>query len=204
MTIVSLIAFAGAIFVLAITPGPGVFATIARAMVSGFKPAVFVAIGIVIGDLVFLLLAIYGLTALAIHLQSVFLVIKYVGSVYLIYLGLTLWMQTPEKSESPSTTEQSWLKNFLSGLFITLGNPKVIFFYVSFLPTFVELNLLTNADVFMIASVLVGILGTVLLMYGYIASKSISLFKSPKSQTVMNRAAGSTMMATGAFLASKT
>ncbi len=204
MTTVSLIAFTGAMLVLAITPGPGVFATIARAMVSGFKPAVFVAIGIVAGDLVFLLLAIYGLTALALHLQSVFLVIKYVGSVYLIYLGLTLWMQTPEKSESPSTPERSWLKNFLSGLFITLGNPKVIFFYVSFLPTFVELNLLTNADVVMIATVLVGVLGTVLLMYGYIASKSISLFKSPESQTVLNRAAGSTMMATGAFLASKT
>jgi len=65
MTPLSLIAFAGTMFLLAITPGPGVFATVARALASGFANASALVMGIVIGDLVFLLLAIYGLAAVA-------------------------------------------------------------------------------------------------------------------------------------------
>ena len=60
MSLLSVLLLAGAMFVLAATPGPGVFATVARALASGFVPAAELVVGIVIGDLVYLLLAIWG------------------------------------------------------------------------------------------------------------------------------------------------
>ena len=75
MTLVSILALAGAMFLLAATPGPGVFATVARSLASGFGHATVVVAGIVTGDLVFLLLAIYGLASFAELLGDFFLFI---------------------------------------------------------------------------------------------------------------------------------
>lgn len=65
MTLLNMLGLAGAMLLLAITPGPGVFVTVASALASGFARAVWVVAGIVMGDLIFLLLAIYGLSAMA-------------------------------------------------------------------------------------------------------------------------------------------
>ncbi len=65
MSIISFFALAGAMLLLAIIPGPGVYAVVARALASGFKHSVIVILGIVMGDLIFLLSAIYGLAAVA-------------------------------------------------------------------------------------------------------------------------------------------
>lgn len=73
MTIYTILAFSGAMFLLALTPGPGVFATISRAMASGFNNAAFVVAGIVLGDIVYLLFAIFGLSVIAIVLGDFFL-----------------------------------------------------------------------------------------------------------------------------------
>lgn len=204
MTTFSLLALAGAMLLLAITPGPGVFATVARSLASGFKHSSVVVLGIVAGDLIFLLMAIYGLAAIAEHLNGLFLIIKYLGSAYLIYLGVKLWKEKPVNTEVDGIEEYSWSANFLSGLFITLGNPKVIFFYLGFLPTFVELEALSGKDIAMIATVVTVILGATMLVYAYTASKARKLFQSSRSQTWMNRTAGGTMIATGTALAAKT
>jgi threonine/homoserine/homoserine lactone efflux protein len=89
------------------------------------------------------------------------------------------------------------------GLAITLGNPKVIIFYLSFLPTFVHLEQLTTIDVIGVASVVSLVLGSVMLFYAYTASHSRELFKSTSAQNKMNRAAGTAMIGTGALLLTK-
>ncbi len=122
MTFPSLLAFAGAILLLAITPGPGVFATVARALASGLSHASVLALGIVTGDLIFLLLAIYGLSAVAEFLGGFFSLIKYLGAAYLIWLGISLWRVKPEVVKVDAI-KVSWKTNFFSGLFTTLGNP---------------------------------------------------------------------------------
>ena len=95
MSLLSVLLLAGAMFVLAATPGPGVFATVARALASGFVPAAELVVGIVIGDLVYLLLAIFGLGALAAVLGELFVVVKYAGAAYLLWLGWRLWHAPP-------------------------------------------------------------------------------------------------------------
>ena len=188
---------------LAITPGPGVFATVARALASGFRHAAVVVLGIVTGDLIFLLFAIYGLTVIAENLHGLFLLIKYIGASYLVYLGIKLWREKPEKVQIQAVRELSWRANFLTGLFITLGNPKVILFYLGFLPTFVDLKNLSGIDVIAVASVVTLVLGSTMLVYGYTASRARVLLQSTRAQRVMHRSAGSAMIATGTALAVK-
>jgi len=203
MTLLSILGLAAAMFLLAITPGPGVFATVSKALSSGFKHTVPVVIGIVAGDLIFLLFAIYGLAAIAESFNTLFLLIRYLGSGYLVWLGIKLWRSTPAGIDVSTIKPQSHKYSFLGGLSITLGNPKVIIFYLSFLPTFIQLDQLSTVDVVIVASVVSLVLGGVMLFYAYTASRTRELFKSANAQKIMNKTAGTAMIGTGALLLSK-
>lgn len=200
MSLLNIFAFSLAMFLLAITPGPGVFATISRALSSGFLNASFVVIGIVIGDIIFLLLAIFGLSAIASILGDFFILVKYLGGIYLLFLGYKILTSKEEETNLKGIYELSWKKNFLTGLIITLSNPKVILFYLGFLPTFINLQTLTAIDIFIISTVVTIVLGGVMLAYAYSASSAKNLFKSKSSKRKMNIAAGSVMISAGAVL----
>lgn len=197
MDILSLLTFATAMFLLAVAPGPGVFATVARALTSGFKHAAVLVLGIIVGDLIFLLLAVYGLASLAELLGGFFSIVKYGGGLYLMWLGVHIW-QTPLSTTSVTgIKELSWQRNFGSGLAITLANPKVILFYLSFLPTFIDLEQLSQADIVAIAIVLTLVLGTVLLSYAFAARGAGRLFTNKKSLHTVNRGAALIMLTAG-------
>lgn len=203
MTLYSMLAFASAMFLLAITPGPGVFATISRALASGFNNAAFVVLGIVLADLLFLLLAIFGLSAIATILGDLFVIVKYLGAAYLFYLGYKILTSKDNDTNVDAVVELSWKKNFLAGLLITLANPKVILFYLGFLPTFVNLQTLTVIGIVIISTILTIVLGGVMLGYAYSASGAKKLFKSKSAKRKMNIAAGSTMVTAGGVLIAK-
>jgi threonine/homoserine/homoserine lactone efflux protein len=192
-------------FLLAISPGPGVFATVSKALSSGFKNAVPVVIGIVIGDLIFLLFAIFGLSMIAETFSTLFTLIKYLGGGYLIWLGIKLWRSNPTKTDIAGLKMQSIKYSFFGGLSITLGNPKVILFYLGFLPTFLDLKILSTLDVAIVVSVVSLVLGSVMLFYAFTASRArLLLFKSESAQYKINKTAGVLMISTGLVLLSKT
>lgn len=203
MTVFALSGLAGAMFLLAITPGPGVFATVSKALSSGFKHTVPVVLGIVMGDLIFLLLAIYGLAAIAESFNTLFLFIRYLGGVYLIWIGLKLWRSKPVHIDITRIKPQSSKLSFLGGLSITLGNPKVVVFYLSFLPTFIKLDALCTGDVLIVAAIVSAVLGSVMLSYAYLASRTRKLFKRENAQKIMNKTAGTAMIGTGSILLSR-
>lgn len=200
MTLLNIFAFSGAMFLLAITPGPGVFATISRALASGFSSASFVVLGIVLGDIIFLLLAIFGLSAIASILGDFFILVKYLGGIYLLFLGYKILTSKENETEIKGIQELSWKRNFLTGLLITLSNPKVILFYLGFLPTFVNLQTLNTFDIITISFIVAIILGGVMLAYAYSASSAKKLFKNKNTNKKMNLLAGSVMITAGGAL----
>jgi threonine/homoserine/homoserine lactone efflux protein len=204
MSLFDALAFAGIFLVLAATPGPGVFATVARALASGFSHGAIVALGIVAGDLVYLLLAVYGLAAMAQAMGGFFILVQYAGGAYLIWLGFRIWTTNPEPRALTGIRELSWKSNFSSGLLVTLGNPKAILFYLGFLPTFVDLNRLSLRDVLLIATIITLVLGSVMLTYAYAAGQAGKLLASRKNGRIINGIAGSIMLATGVILLLKT
>lgn len=203
MTLLTLLAFSGAMFLFAASPGPGLFAIIASGLSSHIKSTSFLVFGMVLGDIIFLLLAIFGLSAIASILGEFFIIIKYVGGAYLLYLGYKILTAKVEDTDIKKNEELSLSKNFTAGLFISLSNPKVILFYLGFLPTFIDLATLTAYDIVLITTLVTVILTTVLLAYAYSANKARKLFKKKSAKKRMNFISGSVMITAGGALIAK-
>ncbi len=202
MTIYSAIGFFVAMLILAASPGPGVFATVARALASGFRPALAVIGGIVIGDIIFLLFAAFGLSMVAQVLGNLFFIVKICGGAYLVWLGIKIWLRDPGSvSETQDADTRSQGSNFVSGLVVTLSNPKVILFYCGFLPSFFDLSTLTVFDLAIVVAIITAVLAGVLGTYAYLASRARKMFTDKRSVRRLNRAAGSVMVAAGVAIA---
>ena len=91
MDLAGLLLFSSALFIAAASPGPGIAAIVARVLGRGPRDAIAFSIGVALGDVVWLTFAILGLAALAQAFHGVFLVIKYAGAAYLLYIAYKLW-----------------------------------------------------------------------------------------------------------------
>jgi threonine/homoserine/homoserine lactone efflux protein len=151
-------------------------------------------VGLVLGDLVFLSAAAFGLAAIAKSFATVFVVIKWIGAAYLLWLAWKLWTTRPDPEGVRARAADHWAKTILAGLAVTLGNPKTIVFYLALLPTLVPLETLTLAGFVELAAVVVVLLMLVGCAYAAAAASARDLLKSAKALQRLNRAAG-TMMA---------
>ena len=200
MTLWTAFTMAGAMLLLAVTPGPGVFATVSRALSSGFRHAAFVVMGIVVGDLIFLLFAIFGLSALASLMGDLFSLVSFAGGCYLLWLGYKILTSVPADTQIATATEDSVLSCFFSGLVITLSNPKVVLFYLGFLPTFIDLERLGAQDIVLICLIVSSVLGTTMLAYAYTATKAKQMIENRHTSRTLNRVSGVVMMGIGSML----
>lgn len=204
MNLITIVSLAIAILIWAAIPGPGVFATVARSLASGFRPALAVVLGIVAGDVVYLTFAIFGLSFIAQSMGSFFFIVKICGGAYLVWLGLKMWFAKPTEIESRQLNgKYSKVGNFTSGLLVSSSNPKVILFYCGFLPTFVDLKDLKPIDIILVYCVVIAALCAVLMAYAYLMNHTRKLFSSRTALKNLNRSAGGVMMATGVAIASK-
>lgn len=194
MSVSGLLLFCTVYALAATSPGPGVTALVARVMARGLRGTPAFIAGFVVGDLCWFLAAAFGLVALAQSFHAVFLVAKWVGAAYLIYLAYKLWQapaETADIREVPAAERPSRL--FLAGLLLTLGNPKVMVFFLALLPTVVDLATLDSAGVLTIAAAICVILSGVLGSYALVAGRARRLLNSPRAVRVVNRTAGAAL-----------
>ncbi len=204
MSVESLFTLFSAMVLLAIVPGPAVFAVIARSFSSGTLSGAYLTAGIIFGDYVFIILALFGLSTLAEAMGSTFFVIKYLSAAYLIWLGYKLLRTKASSIDIESSKDASLTSNFLSGLLITLGNPKAILFYLGFFPAFINIGdvNLTDTGLIMLTATLA--FGSVNIGYTLLAVRARQTFKSANASKVINKTAGTIMVTTGAIMAVRT
>ncbi|MEJ1156864.1 LysE family translocator [Prosthecomicrobium sp. N25] len=190
----TLVAFTIALALAAASPGPGVVAVVAKALGTGFRGALPMVLGLVLGDLTYLSFAAFGLAALAQTFGTVFLAVKWVGAGYLAWLAVRLWTAAPTGARLEAAGETGAMRTFLGGLALTLGNPKVMVFYLALLPSLVDLPALTTTGFAELAGVVVVVLLAVIGGYAAAAARARDLFRSPGTLRWLDRAAG-TMMA---------
>lgn len=188
----------------AVIPGPAVFAIIARSFSSGVLQGSYMTMGMVLGDYIFIILALFGLSAIAEFMGTTFFIIKYISAVYLIWLGYKLLRFKADSIDIKSSKNSSLMSNFLAGLLITLGNPKAILFYIGFFPAFIDITEVTLSDTGLIMLVATFAFGSVNFAYSFLAAKARNTFKSPKASNAINKTAGTIMVATGSLIAIKT
>lgn len=201
MTAETLIAYSIALSLFAATPGPGVFATIGQAMSRGTAPALALLSGLIAADIIYLVAAAFGLGIMAQHMGKLFMVIKFVGAAYLIWLGWISW--TRQYSPTANDTEYPRGRSFLAGFAVSLSNPKVMVFYLAFLPTFVDLSTVQPLDIAILAS-LTAILSYVILGFYIAGARSLATsLKKPSVRRYFDRVAGSFLIGSGLFVAAR-
>ena len=203
MDLAALLLFAGTLFVAAASPGPGIAALVARVIGRGSDGAPAFAAGLILGDLVWLAVAILGLAVVAQTFHEVFLVIKYVGATYLVYLAYRMWTApvTPHDIAT-DTRRESHLRLFLAGLALTLGNPKVVAFYLALLPNLIDLTRVGLFGYVELASVSIVVL-TVVFGDVVTAARARALFRSTRAMRLLNRAGGTMMAGAAVAVATK-
>ena len=201
MTISNLIAYAGALFVAAAIPGPGMTAIVARALGSGFRETFLMGLGLILGDLVYLTGAVLGLSFLAQSFATVFFIIKIIGALYLLFIAWKLWTAGLISERIEARPPAGAVSAFLSGLFVTLGNPKTMLFYLALLPTLIDLEAVTLQDYAALVVITFLTLLSVLLPYILLASRARRLLGRPSALKALNRSAAGVLGATAVYIA---
>ena len=203
MTLTILFAYAAALFIAAVIPGPGITAIVARALGSGFWPGFFMGLGLILGDVVYLTAVILGLAIIAQAFGTVFMLIKIAGALYLAYIAWKLWTAglLPQNIEAQRSTGLAM--SFLSGLLVTLGNPKTMLFYIALAPTLVNLEAIGLRDYALLLAVTLVVLLVVLVPYMALASRARLLLRQPKALQRLNRVAAGILAGTAAYIATR-
>ena len=204
MTIESAITFFLALLVWVMIPGPAILTIVGRSLAIGFLPTLNLIVGILLGDVFYIFVALFGLAAIGKILGDLFYIVKIIGASYLIYLGLRLWFKDSGFDGSSRVVDKpDRYKSFLAGFSITLGNPKAILFHLGFLPTFFDLTAIGILDAFLIVLIFVAVLGSALTIYAYVASRARLLFTDRRKVRILNRSAGTILIGSAIAVAAK-
>jgi threonine/homoserine/homoserine lactone efflux protein len=202
MGIIETITLFGFMVVLAAMPSASVALVVTRSVTLGVANGIAVSIGIVFGDLIFIVLAITGLSVVAETMSGLFMIIKYLGALYLLWLGYTLLT-----SKSPTELivgrpigKRHLVASFLAGLMLTLGDIKAIIFYVSLFPIFIDVSSLHVSDILTVISITAVGVGGVKVIYAFSAIRVVSLVKRYKLDRAARKTAGGLMVASGSYL----
>jgi len=190
-------------FVLSIVPGPSIFLVIVRSITSDLKQGLITILGIVVANMIFILLVAYGIGALVASMDGLFAIIKYAGSVYLIWLGVRLLRSKVKQTDLDEVEISSWHANFIAGFIITISAPRAILFYISILPSFIDLTKAGGFDILLLMAVATVAVGGAKLPYALLAYKSSLFLQDEKAQKVMNLLSGVVMLIIGLMVALK-
>jgi threonine/homoserine/homoserine lactone efflux protein len=196
------LSFALVLMVAVISPGPAIAALVARIMARGTDGIVAFCAGLVLGDLIWLCCAMFGLAALAALFQPVFLIVKYCGAAYLLFLAWKLWRDSGAPVKAEPVRGQG-LQLFGAALLLSLGNPKIMLFYLALMPTLIDLTRLTVTDMAELAAIVAVVVSVVLAGYVVLASQARRMFTSPRAVRVVNRTAGVAMAGAAAAIVAR-
>jgi threonine/homoserine/homoserine lactone efflux protein len=190
MTLSGFVAYSGALALAAIIPGPQLVAIVAQALRAGYRQAVWITIGMVAGDVLYLAAVLAGLAYIAETFSALLIVIKWAGVAYLIWLAVQFWRSgiVPEADRSPRRT-RSGKSAFVAGVLVTLGNPKSVLFYIAIVPTIVDLGAVTLGDCAVLLTLTAAILTLVQLPFALVGAKARGALQSPRALRLVNRGA---------------
>ena len=204
MTSSSIVALFFAVMLFVANPGPGIVALVSTSLGQGFRKGIAISFGMILGDIVYMLIAVYGLSVAAHALGGFFIVVRFAGAAYLIYLGVRLWRHGVDLERiSADRHANGSLRTFTAGLLTSLGNPKTIAFYVGFMPNFLDLAHMTNGDVAIAVATIFVASFAVVLIYASLAARAREFLTASHRRKMLNRTAGAVMIGAGLAVAAR-
>ncbi len=169
--IVSFQLFLITVLIICITPGIDMMFILNRSISQGRDAGIYSALGVSVGAVVHTVLSGLGLSVILQTSVVLFTIIKIVGAVYLIYIGIQMFISKQSSISIKKTVYQSRRKLFVQGVITNVTNPKVALFFISFIPQFISVDNQYGPIPFLI-------LGSIFAVMGAITSFIIAIFSS--------------------------
>lgn len=199
-----LLVFIGALGVAAFSPGPGLAAIVATVLAGGARRALWFCVGVIIGDLTWLMLSLSGLALIAQQIPVIFDAIKWAGVTYLVYLAVKIWRTAPSEPEDiMHARPKSVTARVLAGYSITMGNPKAMLFYLALLPSLMSPERISIAMGLSLCLAVVAVLATVFAVYIFAAEKARRAMSSNQSVQKFNRITATALGGAAVWIASR-
>lgn len=198
------LAFAAASTALLVIPGPTLMLVLSYAMTQGRRVAVASALGVALGDLVAMTLSVIGLGAVFLASALAFTVLKWVGAMYLVYLGTRMLLSARQPGANRLTDKpagQSAGKVFRDLATVTALNPKSNTFFIAFVPQFIAPKAAFAPQAAILIATFVGIAAINALVFALAANAMRARITRPAVQMWLTRAGGSALIAMGAMTA---
>ena len=204
MSVSSLLLFAAVYFTAVATHGPGVAALVARVLAHGLTGVAPFIAGHLVGDLTWLAIAGKGLALVAHAFASVFIALKFAGVAYLLYVawGLARAGGSVGGAASPTAATRGW-RAFIGSLSLTLGNPKVIVFFLAIMPLAIDLKAMTPQSFLALAAVIALVITATLAGYAFAANRARALLRSRRAIKIAHRAAAGVMAGVAIAIATR-
>jgi homoserine/homoserine lactone efflux protein len=199
MSIELYLTFAAAAAALMLIPGPNVALIAAASVSNGLRSGLATVAGTSSAMVVQLFLVGAGLNAFLLNLSGWFELLRWAGVIYLVYLGVRLWRAAPAEVGEADTHRDSFRAAYLRGLFVSLTNPKTLFFYGAFFPQFVVPECEPLVQIFVLSLTFLAIAVVIDSGWAFAAAK-LRMARSTTT-TTSNRLAGSLFIGAGFGLA---
>ena len=193
---------ASALFI-SISPGPGAIFSISQGTQYGFKRSLFSVIGLQLGLMSQIIFLLFGLGVLIDQFPAIFKIIKAIGMIYLIALGVIQWLKKIEQISASKEALKSGfspLKGLFQGFFVNLTNIKGTVFFLALIPLFIDLTALKLSTCVIFTATLIGVDLIVMTGYTMLAEISKSLLSDPKKILWQNRVTGLTLIFVGLIM----
>jgi len=205
MTFESFIAYFLVLFVATIIPGPNSLLAMNHGANHGIERTVFSGLGNLIGNLSMAFVSVLGLGAILLASGVLFTVIKWIGIVYLVYLGIRMIFEPVASGRSDETNDKPVVKArgrlFMDGFIIAIGNPKGILFFTALFPQFINVKSATIGG-FLVVFATLGIVGFgCYMLYAIFGVRLNRLIHHRLFRNGFNKVTGSIFIGTGLILA---
>lgn len=195
--------FAAALLVAAGSPGPSIAALVARVISGGFRSVIPFLAAMWIGEALWLTAAVLGLGVIAAKFYLVFSIIKYMGVAYLLYLAWRMWTAPAEVKEGALPQSGSAFRMFITGLAVTLGNPKIMMFYMALLPSIIDLRSVSAIGLGELILTAILVLMVVDFAWAFAAHGARAWLKSPRAVRIANRSSAAAMGGAALMIATR-
>lgn len=203
MSLSGLLVFAGVYFLAVASPGPAIAAIAARSLALGFWRTLPFVLGVALGDLVWFGFVAFGLAVAMQAFHGLFVAVKWAGCLYLLYLAWALWTAPASPPRESPAARGDGVRLFLGGLALTLGNPKVMVFFLSILPLVIDVAGLTPLAIAEVGLVIALVIVPTLSAYALAADRARRFVASPRAARLVNRVTGGVMAGAAALIATR-
>ena len=203
MELSALLVFAGALLLAAGSPGPSLAALVAQVLARGARTVLPFVLAMWVGEAMWLSFAVFGLVLIAETLHGLFVVVKYAGVGYLAWLAWKMWTAPTGQEALPDTRGERPWRMFLAGLAVTLGNPKIMVFYLALLPSIVDLTRVGPLAWAELVATMLLVLATIDFFYLGLAARLRGFVTDPTRRRVANRISAVVMGSAAATIAAR-